>query len=1248
MNFYKYKKLLLSIGLLSVLNAIAQPPSPTYGAGTPVNHVRTWTPVKAIGNPNDVVGKPITEVKEATQYFDGLGRPLQNVVKKGSMVTTNVGSVTADTVAAVDLVTPIQYDEFGRAQYSFLPFAANSSNGLFKTDPYVQHSNFMNAQYGSQGNDKNFGYSRTVFEASPLNRVQENFAPGESWVGTAGQANETDHHSTKIKYWSNTAQDSVMIWDVTNGTNIGDWGSYTASGIYYAPGELYKTVKTNEHNKQVIEFKDKEGQIVLKKVQLTAAADDGSGAGYTGWICTYYIYDYMGALRCVVQPEGVKQLASGNWQLTTTLLAEQCFRYEYDQRNRMIVKKVPGAEKVYMIYDLRDRLVMTQDANQRAQNMWGFTEYDNLNRPIRTGIMQKPQDSTFAAMRANAYNSVDYPVIPLGTLPLTKTFYDDYNWLSSSQNAIPSGLNANYDASWDGQLLPASADQFPYPETNAKDTRTSGMVTGSQVMILNSSPAAYITTLTIYDAKGRPIQTKSYNHTSGMDVNTTQYSWGGKLLIDVSKQEKGGDNAQTTVTVTKNTYDALGRVVTTTKKIQNTLVAANAWSGEKTLAQNYYDALGQLKNKKLGVDGSGNAVENQAYDYNITGGLLGVNRAYANGGTGAFFGFELAYDKAPTLGTGAGGLFNGNIASMTWRGATGGKEIRRYDFSYDAANRLINSDFNQYTGGSFNKTAGVDFSSWMGNGNAADAKVGAYDLNGNIAAMTQKGLVGGVTQVIDNLTYVYKENGSSNKLAKVTDAALPTTGLGDFNNGANTDDDYDYDDNGNLKYDKNKNIQSIAYNLLNLPETITVTGKGTITYKYDAAGIKLSKTVNETGQPQKTTTYLGDVTFENNNLQFVSTEEGRATAEANAWNFDYYLKDHLGNIRVMIREGGTVLEETHYYPFGLQMKGISWQNAGVLPNKLKYNGNEEQTELGLEWLDYGARMYDNQIGRWHVTDPVAEMGRKWTPYNYALNNPLRYIDPDGMWAEDALGNWSTSDADEIADALNTLKNGGDPTPKKSSTRDEPANVIGLKAHAALAGYFTGQNTLYFDKRWSTEKILANKLRPDLLDLVWKIVWELKPLSWQKGYKNKKVTTQIDGYAKEINTGNTKDLTGTFTAGTTNTFARPLSEGLLLNSRDGFYKFRYTIPDITTGIIYYEVISNNSDEEEASKAASTAARGSAASGSNTNAGASKKQAVVRSLAAPLSVAAAVAGTIFNAILVEGATNPAYHKNDDRMQ
>jgi RHS repeat-associated protein len=131
-------------------------------------------------------------------------------------------------------------------------------------------------------------------------------------------------------------------------------------------------------------------------------------------------------------------------------------------------------------------------------------------------------------------------------------------------------------------------------------------------------------------------------------------------------------------------------------------------------------------------------------------------------------------------------------------------------------------------------------------------------------------------------------------------------------------------------------------------------------------------------------------------FDYIINPEGKInTTGFTLQGYEYYLKDHLANIRVVLDKLGYIIKTADYYPYGLQ---FSSQIAGE--NKYLFNGKELQDELlggvNLDWLDYGARMYDPQLGRWHVPDPLAEYHFNQTPYNYVLNNPLRYIDPFGL------------------------------------------------------------------------------------------------------------------------------------------------------------------------------------------------------------------------------------------------------------
>jgi RHS repeat-associated protein len=313
--------------------------------------------------------------------------------------------------------------------------------------------------------------------------------------------------------------------------------------------------------------------------------------------------------------------------------------------------------------------------------------------------------------------------------------------------------------------------------------------------------------------------------------------------------------------------------------------------------------------------------------------------------------------------------------------------IKTYEFEYDGLNRLTDA---QYADGD---KYGTNYS---------------YDKNGNIDHLERWMEIEGAKQQIDDLVYHYHLGGNQLKVVN-DDPTLPHHEYGFADNGSFQNTEYEYDDNGNMIEDLNKGIDLITYNHLNLPTHIYFANNGTagrrIGYIYTANGIKLRKYTHlNTNAEGPVSDYVGAFVYENNELQFIQTSEGRLVPDGGGgYNYEYALKNlpiaiGTGNTRVMFDQTGEVLQDQSYYPFGLSMgEALTFHMPSTLPdNKYLYNGKELQNDFGLGWYDYGAMFYDPTLGRWHAVDPKSELNRGWSVYKYGKNNPIRFIDPDGM------------------------------------------------------------------------------------------------------------------------------------------------------------------------------------------------------------------------------------------------------------
>ena len=663
------------------------------------NYVRTRSMLDETG------GKYLDKV----EYFDGLGRPFQTVLKKVTASSSN-------------LVTLQEYDVAGRAVNSWLPIVSSAE--------YVAPAAFKSSAPGNYGNDSR-PYSQPVYEASPLNRTVKEYGPGAAWHGG---------HSVNTDYLANSTANAQL--NCIN-YSVSSVGALTSNGSY-ASGQLSVVKTTDEDLNVSYTFTDKMGHVVLSRQMKGSETHD-----------TYYVYDDKSNLCFVLQPM-YQSLAN---------LDLYAFQYKYDGRNRCIWKKLPGAGYMEMVYDNADRLVFSQDGNQRAltSGNWTYYKYDGLNRLTEQGTCTNK-------------------VTTSGTNVLVQHFYDSYAFRSQA------GFNnSNFpdDASGNGK----------------------GALTASVATVLGSSNKIY--TAYYYDIKGRVVKTVQSNPLGGYDVAATVYTFTNKPATVTHTHTASGKTTRTEVyTYSYNHADRL-------LKVEHTL------GGTKiTLADYAYDNLGRLQSKSL----HGSATNKLTYAYNVRGWLTGISgtkftqNLYYNTGNGTaryngsissmtwkagnestVRGYKFTYDGLDrllnaTYGETAGinantDRFSENVTAYDKNGNI--KTLQRYGQTAASGYGLIDNLTFTLAGNLLNRVDDAAAASAYGGGfefkdGVKQANEYTYDSNGNLTKDLNKG-ISTITYNVLNLpnmvtfsdgstiAYTYGADGTKLKTVHKTGSTTTTT-----------------------------------------------------------------------------------------------------------------------------------------------------------------------------------------------------------------------------------------------------------------------------------------------------------------------------------------------------------------------------------------------------------------------------------------------------------------------------------------
>jgi len=907
------------------------------------NYVRETSFFEPVRDPQ-LAGTRLIEKAESVSYIDGFGRVAQS-------------QETGASPRGNDLVQFTEYDNLHRIPKTYLPYVAETGCGAYRDDYLSEQAAFYtNAASNNRDRIVNDAkpYALTEFENAPSGRVLSSSGFGDAWQQSP---------NTRVRNrMERNGNQEVRLWKI-NAAN----GQVTGSG-FYPEGTLVKYTGIDQDGNESYSYRDKAGLTVLTSVRVNA----------TTYAYTYYVYDELSRLRYSIPPLALGYFA-GNYTFdqASPVYDLYMFGYQYDKKGRLTEEKKPGKAVVYHIYDRKDRRILSQDGVQRAENKWAFVKFDALGRPLYKGMYTHTGAVGRAAMQSIADLETVSDEKPVAGDP----GYTNEAWPVVSASDIRHVYYYDtYDTDRNG-----TDDLLPDYTIDHEETEFSRQVYGrlTAEKTLNGS-SGWIRKFFFYDKQGRVIQTRGNNRlalTVMEDYQSFVYDFSGQLL----KTRKKVTGSQSVVTATANrfVYDHGGRLLRTYHRING--------EPEVLLSELVYNELGQVVEKNLHSEDEGvSFLQSLDYVYNIQGAMTHINNSslsndgIINNDNNDLFGMQLHYEEAVT-GLGNQARYNGAISAMSWQtnnaAFPAGNGERGYTYQYDGAGQLLEANYKE-----------KPLSAWATSDKYREKL--SYDLNGNIQRVLRTGAVG---DIADSLGLSY----TGNRLSAITEDGSLSYG---YKKASTT----------GLTYDANGNPASgphgfnMSYNDMGKIAMLHPYIGGNFlfsAYTYSGSGSRLAKQdvrLYSSGYIPLVVVdsreYIDNFVFENGALKLVHTGEGRVSVSGGQFKYEYDLKDHLGNTRLTfdkdpLTASARVIQEDHYYPFGLRLPGLSYDYSSG--NSFLFQSKELDQISGL--YDFHARNYDPALGRFYEVDPKGGLRPFHSSYMGMGNNPAANIDPDGQF-----------------------------------------------------------------------------------------------------------------------------------------------------------------------------------------------------------------------------------------------------------